>query len=224
MATTRQKVERALYGPSISEVTLGAVLSVALGVIVAAVYLVAKPVEKVRELPKEPASDVVYYLEGSRDSTKGKQWMRKRQMLVEGQSAEIALTEDELNAWAGAGAKPATDTTSAASGIIRAESVNFRVRDGWLQIGVPSTFDVFGFVVPVVLQARGDFEKQGDQFVFVPREFMIGSLPAHRLPGLEGLLGNKLLASQNLPEDIATAWKKLADARVDGNTLRLTLP
>lgn len=224
MATTKQKVERALYGPSISEVTLGAALSVLLGAVVAAIYLVAKPVEKVRELPKEPAGDVVYYVEGSRDSTKGKQWMRKRQMLVEGQSAEIALTEDELNAWAGGGAKPETEGATAAGGFVRPESVNFRVRDGLLQIGVPSKFDVFGFVLPVVLQARGVFEKQGDRFVFVAREFMVGSLPAHRLPGLEGLLGNRLLAIQNLPEDVATAWTKLADVRVEGDTLHLTLP
>ena len=48
------KFDRAHYGPSWVEVILGALLSLALGVVLAVAYFVARPVTLVKELPKEP--------------------------------------------------------------------------------------------------------------------------------------------------------------------------
>src|SRR5882724_793894 len=90
-----KKMDRALYGPSFVEVILGALLSFALGVVLATVFLIIKPVEAVKELPKEPVKGAIYYLAGSKDGSKGKAIVRKRKALVAGQS--VALTEDELN-------------------------------------------------------------------------------------------------------------------------------
>ena len=59
-----KKVEKALYGPSTVEVALGAVLGLLAGVVLACVYLVFKPVEAVKEMPKETARGVVYHLAG----------------------------------------------------------------------------------------------------------------------------------------------------------------
>ena len=57
-----KKLEKALYGPSMTEVALGAVLGLLLGLLAASVYLVFKPVAAVKELPKEPLRSVVYYI------------------------------------------------------------------------------------------------------------------------------------------------------------------
>lgn len=217
------KIEREKYGPSLVEVTLGAALSLGLGVALAAVYLLMKPVQTVRELPKEedrPAGQV-YYVEGSKDGTKGRTWMRKRQLLLEGQTAEIPLVEDELNAWVAEGAKPAAEGPPA---LIAPASVNFRIRGGDFQVGVPSTVNLVGYSQPVIFQIRGGFERDGDRFVFEPREFYAGSLAVGRLPFLQGFILNRLVAAKPPPEDVVGAWSRLSNVVVEGDTLRLSLP
>lgn len=86
-----KKIDRALYGPSWVEVILGAVLSLVLGGLLATVYLVIKPVQTVKEMPKEKdiVRGAIYYIEGSNDATKGKQWTRKRQQLAAGESVVL---------------------------------------------------------------------------------------------------------------------------------------
>ncbi len=97
----QSRIDRERYGPSLVEVTLGAVLSLLLGAVLAAGYLIFVPVKTVREVPKEGEvkPGEVVFVEGSKSTARSAQWMRKRQLLVEGQSAEIAVVEDELNAW-----------------------------------------------------------------------------------------------------------------------------
>jgi hypothetical protein len=242
-----KKVERALYGPSWTEVILGAVLSLALGIVLAAALLIARPVQKVRELPKEPARDVVYYIEGTRDSTRGRQWQAKRQQLLAGES--VVLTEDELNTALGAktsapaptpavppakGKAPAPKTPPAApvpeaaaatngGGLIAPGAPNFRIHDNVLQVGVPCTVNVAGFQLPVVVMATGGFAKTEDGVVFAPDSFYIGSLQVNRLPALEGFVTKKIIAAQAIPEDLVAAWKKVSDAGIEGKTLKLTM-
>lgn len=245
-----KKVERALYGPSWTEVILGAVLSFVLGGVLAAAVLIARPVKTVRELPKESdrEREVIYYIEGSRDSTKGRQWQAKRQQLVAGES--VALTEEELNAALGgktaapapAPAAPApkgkgpapkapapapaaepAPAVAAGGGLIVPSAPNFRIHDNLLQVGVPCTLNVYGFQLPIVVVATGGFAKTGDGVVFSPDSFYIGSLQVNRLPALEGFVTRKILAAQTIPEDLATAWKKVSDAGVEGKTLKLSM-
>jgi hypothetical protein len=78
-----------------AEVVLGAILSRILGGEVAAVYLITKPVETAREMPKEPEPGMVYHFEGNRDSNQGRFWKTKQQQLVAGRP--FTLFEDELN-------------------------------------------------------------------------------------------------------------------------------
>jgi hypothetical protein len=100
-----KKIEKELYGPSVTEVALGAILGLLLGVVVAGVYLVFKPVATVKVMPKEISRSTVYYIAGSDSSTKGKAWQAKQKLFVAGTA--IQLNEDELNAWAAAGGTPA---------------------------------------------------------------------------------------------------------------------
>jgi hypothetical protein len=76
----------------------------------------------------------------------------------------------------------------------------------------------------VVVQTRGGFAKQGDIFVYEPRDFYIGSLPITRLPMVSKYAREKFLNSQAIPDDIKTAWAKLVHVSVEGNVLKLTMP
>jgi hypothetical protein len=241
-----KKSDRAKYGPSWAEVTLGAALSLGLGIVLGALLLIVRPVVVAKEMPKEADRDrkAVYYIEGSRDPGKARQAAAKRQSFVAGQS--ISVTEDEINSLitpnpaAGApGAKPkapekpkdpkAKDGKDAApagdSGdALAVGSPNFRINSGLMQIGVPVTVNALGLDQKIIVQARGGFTKDGNVFVYDPQELYFGSCPVQRLPFLSGYVRSKFLAGQPIPEDIKTAWTKLSNVAIDGNTLKLTMP
>lgn len=221
----QSRIDRERYGPSLVEVTLGALFSLLLGAALAAGYLIFRPVKTVRELPKEGElkPGEVVFVEGTKSTARAAQWMRKRQLLVEGQSAEISLVEDELNAWIAEGAKPAPGAEAPAPAWLQPTAVNFRVREGVMQIGAPSSLNAFGYTHPVVFQVRGTFEKVDDRFEFVPSESYLGWLALHRIPALESMLTKNLLRTQSAVGDVAAAWDRVANASIDGNTLNLTL-
>jgi hypothetical protein len=265
-----RRLERALYGPTIYEVTFGLLLSLALGAGLAIVFLIFKPAEVVAELPKEDEvkAGTVYYVAGTMDHLKGKQWMRKRQMLLDGTPGEVALTEDDLNLMvmnssdagkqamdkaakaeaeaaaakaAAAAAKPAkpgkpgskpvaaapalapTPDEQAPTDLITPSVLNFRIRDGVVQVGLPTTIATMGYTFPVVAQMKGTFVKQGDSFIFVPETMMIGSLPLHRFPHATEYMMQRAMTSDALAPEIMAAWKKLKNVEVDGKTIKLTI-
>jgi hypothetical protein len=215
------KTARALQGPSLTEIILGIFLSVLIGAALAALWMINKPVDIVRELPKEPVAGKVYYVEGSNISTKGRQWLRKRQLFVEGTS--VTLIEDELNA-AVASLAPTGDKKPEAAGMVQPGSLNFRIADGRLQIGTPVQVNVAGFQSKVQVSVSGDFERDGDKFVFVPRKFYVGSCPIERLPVLPGMMLDRLFASIVLPDDLSGAWGRLAAVTIEGPQLQLKMP
>jgi len=258
-----RRLERALYGPTIYEVTLGLLLSIALGAGLAVLFLIFKPAEVVAEMPKEDERKpgVVYYVAGTADAGKAKLWMRKHQALVDGTPGEIAFTEDDLNVWfmssteagkqatekAAAAAKtaaakaaakpagkpapgaPAAPAVAAApeeqppTDLITPSVINFRIRDGVVQVGLPTTITTLGYTFPVVAQTRGTIEKQGDAFVFVPETVLIGSLPLHRFPNAVEYMKQRVMSSASLPPELVAAWKKAKNVTVDGKTIKLTI-
>ena len=230
------------YAPSWTEITLGAVLSVALGVVLGAVLLVLRPVTVVKELPKEAdrAPGIVYYPEGSRDSAKAKQAAAKRKLFAQGKT--VTATEDEINSFIapppvvakpktpapakpGEKAAPAPAAPAPSGEMLTAGSPNFRIRDDRMQLAVPVTISLFGvFEQQVTVLARGGFEKQGEVFTFTPETLYLGSCPMERLPFARGYVLKKFFSLVPVPEDIATAWPKLAAVSVEGNTLKLAMP
>ena len=222
------KTASALHGPSWAEVLIGAALSLALGVILAAAHLALKPATTVKELPKEPAAGTVYYLEGSKDSNKGKTWLRKRQAFLDAQSVD--LSEEELNTAVatpvekpkGGAGQPSNAAQPANDSWFTVGNVNFRIAAGELQIGVPVRVNLID--ASVVVQTSGSFEKQSDVFNFVPNTLYIGSLPAHRIPLLANWAIKRLLAAQAIPTDLAEAWQKLTGVAIEGKTLKLAMP
>lgn len=240
-----KKLERALYGPSLFEVTLGAALSVLLGAVGAVAYLVFKPVETVKALPKEEEriAGQVYFIEGSKETGKAKQWRTKRKQLAEGVPGEISFIEDELNAWFApdvvAAPKPAKPAPGKPGAPVVEEPVvipdelvtfshpSFRIADNAMEVSGSVVFNPLAMVtlnVPVIVQASGGFEKQGDQFVYVPKTLMVGSLALHRVPGATDYLIKKAMETQALPEAGLAAWKKVENVTVDGRVLKVVVP
>jgi hypothetical protein len=234
------KIDRALYGPSMFEVTLGAVLSILLGLALGTIFLVLKPVVVAAEMPKEEEriQGAVYYLEGKADASRGKQWHRKRQLLMEGTPGEIAFSEEELNAWFSSGApkkpakKPAAPPKPGAppapeeeipSELLTLETPNVRIRDGVFQVGVPGQLNLITFSLPVVVQTRGKFAKTGDMWSYQPDEVFVGSMPLHRIPGVTKALSDRLMRTSLIPEDGLAAWKKVANVTLDGKQLKLVI-
>lgn len=230
------KIDRTLHGPSWTEVILGAVLSLLLGIVLAMAVLIIRPVVVVKELPKpeERKRDTVYYVEGSMSTSKAAQAVAKRKSFLEGQS--VTVTEDEVNAIlladsamtkAGSAALAdksgkATAAETAGGDTLALGTPNVRIREGVLQVGAPVTLNALGLSEKVIVQARGGFAKQGDAFTYHPSEIYVGSLPVQRLPIISGYVRNRILTARQIPDDIAAAWRKLSDVSVEGNAIRLS--
>ncbi len=244
-----KKIDKALYGPSTIEVALGAVLGLLLGVGVACGFLMLKPVKVVKEPPKETVAGAVYYLPGLENNVKGRGWPQKQQSLIAGGS--VVLTEEELNTWAitmhpGAaadpakpaapakpGAKPAPTPAKpapaaapapASTGFLTGGTVNFRIKDGKLQIGTKCTVSIVGFSQEMLVVATGGFKKSGASFVFAPETIYVGSCPVHRIPGVAAPLLRKLTALQPVSDELRAAWDRLTSVSLEGSTLRLAAP
>jgi hypothetical protein len=241
-----KKIDRATHGPGPIEIVLGVLLSVVLGIVLGAVLLVLRPVVVEKEMPKEPVKGAVYYIEGSRDSSKAKQALAKRKAFVEGQS--VSVTEAEINSLLASSTPPAAPSaatkggdkaktpekgkakeappgTAPASGeTLAIGQANVRINGGELQVGVPVTLSALGLDQKVIVQARGGFVKKENGFVYEPSSLYFGSCPVQRLPFLADYVRNKALATQSIPEDIKTSWTKLANVSIEGNALKLTMP
>lgn len=232
-------------GPSWFGVVFAALLSVALGVVLGAVLLVIKPVTVVKAPVKDEERErgMVYYVQGSRDTAKANSANAKRQAFLAGKS--VSVTEDELNVLAGpapaavpaktpnaadksakpadkAGAAPAAEGAAAQTFALGAP--NFRIADENLHVAVPVTVNLLGLAQPVIVQTRGGFAKESDMFVYVPQSMTIGSLPLDRLPMAANYVRDRFLNAQAIPDEIKTAWAKLANVSIENKTLKLTMP
>lgn len=230
-----KKVEKALYGPSTFEVALGALLGLLAGVVLACVYLVAKPVQAVREVPKEPAKGVVYYRAGNSDGVKGRAWQAKLATFTQG--GTVTANEEELNAWAAslstapapaAAPKPGAKATEPAPApahsneFLSTSGLNFRIEGDRLHVAQKVLLNYYGISKEVVVQASGGFARRGDGYVFAPAEVYFGSCPLHALPGAVGALTKVLLAKQKASGEFRGAWAKVADITVEGGLVKVT--
>lgn len=222
------KIEKALYGPSITEVILGAILGSLAGLLTACVYLVFKPVAQVREMPKEPVRGVVYYLPGSESNARSRNWQAKQKQFLAGTNVEVV--EDELNAWGatlaaqsgakgGGAGKP--EGGAQPEGIFIPGKPNFRVVDGKIQVGLKCTLNWYGLMKDVTVQAVGDFERSGERVVFVLDKIYLGSCPLHLLPLAPGWLASHLTNRERIPDEMRAAWAKLNAVTIEGEKVKL---
>ncbi|MEO6993389.1 MAG: hypothetical protein ABI273_07155 [Lacunisphaera sp.] len=226
------KIEKALYGPSLTEVVLGAILGLLAGVLVACVYLVFKPVLTVRELPKDQPRGMVYYIPGANGNSRGSGWFAKQKLFLAGKS--VQLVADELNGWvegtvkldAPPAAAPTTNAKTpapagASNAIFTPSKPNFKIANDKLQIGMMCTLNWYGMMTNVVLQSTGTFTKDGDHYVYKPDTLYLGSCPLHLLPGVAGFLMSHIISTGKVPDEFRDAWYKLNDVEVRGGELKL---
>jgi len=247
-----KKIDKALYGPSVIEVALGAVLGLICGVLVACLYLALKPVVQVKELPKEPSRSVVYYIPGAESSAKSKGWQAKQKLIIDGTG--ISLVEDELNAWASAGAAPAAKPAAAPAkpgakpkpgekpkpaekpkaeaeeapkappeGFLLPGTPNFKIIGDKLQVGMKCTLNWYGMTYDTTVVATGGFKRSGDVFEFSADRVYLGSCPLHLIPGVSGLLVSAIASKQKLPDELRIALTKVSAITIEGGTLKLAV-
>lgn len=237
-----KKLEKALYGPSMTEVALGAVLGLLLGLLAASVYLVFKPVAAVKELPKEPLRSVVYYITGNESNAKSKGWQAKQKQFLSGKAFSLSLVEEELNMWgntiggpapaapapkpgAKPGAAPAADAPKpAVDGILNPGKPNFRIVEGKLQIGGKCLLNWYGLTYEVTYLTTGTFAKSGDSVSFVADKVYLGSCPVNLLPAASGPLVTHMISKMKVSDEIRAAWGKLQSATIEGGAVKLVAP
>src|SRR5690606_40389751 len=110
------------------------------------------------------------------------------------------------------------------AGLFAPERINFRIRDDVFQAGMLGKFNIAGWTPNMVFQTRGKFEPGESGFKYTPDELYLGSLPVHKVPMLAPFFVKRVLAAQELPEDVTDTWEKLKLVAVEGNVLRLVLP
>ena len=92
-----------------------------------------------------------------------------------------------------------------------------------LQVGLPVKLSALEMTTDLVIQARGAFAKVGDTVVFQADELYLGSCPLSRLPPVKDYVINYVVNHAKIPDEVVNAWKGLADAKVEGDNVRLTL-
>jgi hypothetical protein len=237
-----KKIEKALYGPSTTEVALGAILGFLLGVVVACVYLVWKPVQRVVQMPKEPVPNVVYFLPGTENSTKGRAWQAKLKTLTNGGAA--SFNEEELNAFAstiepppvgtapkapdpakpakpGDAAKPA-EPAKPQGDVFTCSDLNFHIlKDDKLQISLKCAVNYYGIGTDVYVLATGTFGRVGESYVFQPDTYYFGSCPLHKLPVGSVFITSRILGAFKLPDSMR-AWDKISSIKIEGGLMKVT--
>ncbi len=228
-----RKIERALYGPSTTEVALGALLGLLLGVFLACVYLVTKQPQKVSEVPKDPLTGTVYYRLGSEDATKSVAWQTKQAEFLAG--GTVDLVEEELNAWAAAqfapvapAAKPAASADTpppppAEPDFLAFSRPNFHVTGDHLQIAVQLTLNYSGLSYSTLALVTGSFVRKDDQVVFAADKIHVGSCPMHVLPGVRKKTADWVLASLKLTDDHRVAWTKVERVSIGGGIIKIAV-
>jgi hypothetical protein len=229
-----KKIEKALYGPSMTEVALGAVLGLLVGVLAAAVYLVFKPVSVVKEMPKDDkvVKGMVYLIQGSESNAKSRNLPAKQKQVMGSPTFTVELAEDELNAWAATLASPAAAPAAAkpgapagaapaGDGIFNPGKPNFRIVGDKLQISAKCVLNWYGLTHEVTVITTGTFRTSGESVVYSPSTLYLGSCPVHLLPALAGPLMNHLVAKEKVPDDVHSAWLKVDSATIENGVLKL---
>lgn len=196
-----------------------------LGVFIAGVYLLNKPVNEVKRMPAE--DDIqpgIYYVEGRRSGVDGAGWVAKRNEVISEVPFEFSLNEQELNQWSSSSFGERRKELSVELGTAKIEPgiPLFRIADSSLQFGVPIEISGIGENRRIILQAAGTFvadEDRGPQFQ--PDKVYLGSCRIPNFQGISSLVVGGLVGVMGVPEDVSVAWPSVTAAQVDGDAVKL---
>lgn len=186
--------------PGFFSIVFGALFSMFLGAVLAALHLALTPVEVLAAEPKEPEQGKVYFV----STAKGGDWERKVAQLQNSSAGLVVRFNDaELSGWAGkifeqfmlerdknedgreARAKEAGRMASA------------RIAGEQVQAGIVLERKGALLAETFVLQARGGFSRGPFGWRFDPNEVYAGSLPLHKLPAFGLVLRTSLQSWKN---------------------------
>jgi hypothetical protein len=203
---------------------LGVILSLILGISLAVVHLVLQPLEVVKVLPKEQIEGVRYYVEGP--TSAGRAWKRKLDVLIDGESGWFSMTEADLNAWSADSFKTEKydENARAASFMLISSPPNFRIVGGELQMGLVNEINYYGESIPLVLQVRGRFVREGQEWRYEPSEAYFGGFSLLKIPLLYELLRARLSTDFVLPVEIKTLLTRASEFTLTENSLRARMP
>lgn len=213
--------------PGLTAVFIGAVLSIVVGGLLAAVYLISLPVEVLKTAPKEaPGKDARIFIAGQSGASAGRAWQAKRDALAAGTTGRQAFSEAELNAWSVAtfeAAKLQKDVAADKMVLVTGGIPDFRIDGNALQLGMVNTVHLPGSEVPLVLQARGGFVRTNAGWTFAPTEARLGALPIHKIPGLLSLVAERFVMKP-FPAEVEKALQSAHEFAVREGSLVIGLP
>jgi len=204
---------------------IGILLWGTLGVFIAGVYLISKPVNEVKRMPaEEDIQPGVYYVEGRRSGVDGAGWVAKRNEIISEGPLEFTLNEQELNQWSSSSFGERRKELSVELGTAKIEPgiPLFRIADSSLEIGFAIEISGFGENRRIILQAGGTFvadEDRGPQFR--PDIVYLGSCRIPNFQGISSRVVSGLAGAIGIPEDVNAAWPSITTAQVDGDAVRL---
>ncbi len=210
--------------PGLVAILVSAVFSLLFGVVLAALSLVFKPVEVVKNPPKEPEAGRIYYVAGEAGRVGAKTWESKGAALSAAESGTYLLSEADLNGWATARFEqaPAPEGTPLA---LVAGVPNFRVDGDTLQAGAQNKLLVSGMEIPLIVQFSGGFEQSGaGGWTFVPQTGYLGSLPLHKAPGVMEAVMRALGGAGEGTEEVAKILARAKTVTVVSSNVVVAMP
>lgn len=224
MAFSRKKEKR---GRVVTLKIIGALCGIAVGVVIAAVWLVFKPVAIADAPPKdeggEHAPHSVTYVRGRESPVSPSRWRARQRAFLRSDPRGVELREQDLNRWFAtefAGTDRATKWDAISSEFSPGLPL-FRFDGDVVEVGTVNKLNLMDSIeTSLVVQAKGSFERHGKRFLYVPKELLIGSCPVPT-GFLRGLLFNAFAGGFALPDPTAEAWATINDITVEQSRMKL---
>lgn len=220
MAIRRTDVPEGAHWLSI---TVGALLSIVLGVLLAGLTRALTPPQRVDELPETPEAGVVYYIEPSSPGILPEGWRQRWDTLLAGEPGTYEFTSDEV-ALISELAFDLPEEDPAGPLVIIPGTLHATLAEAGPLVSTEGTLRVFGIDVPLVVQAEVGFAAEGDAIAVVPRRLLFNSLDAPDLFGLRTRLFNVLRQAYVLSEASQAALAKVNSVVTTPESISVEVP
>jgi hypothetical protein len=226
-----EKARKSNIGVAVSRLA-DLVVGIVLGVLIAAAWLITKPVIEVE--PGMPAAGPkagaaadrhrVQFVHGRMAPVRNADWVAKEKAFAARTPGSMQLLEQEVNRWFAQTCGDADRSVKWPSfGIeINPEVPTVRFDGSLTQIAMPVTLAVMGAQRKIVLQAWGQFVSRGGAQAFVPERLCVGSCPVPADFG-GAWLYDRIARSLAVSDDVAKSWAAVGSIRVEDGRMRMTI-
>lgn len=196
------------------------------GAALAAVWLVAKPVLFVDQpLPPEEAKEhgdfLVQYVPGRSGGPATPQANARVKRFIDHVPGEIAFSEEDANRWLASTFGDRKAKVPMVADEIALPVPSLRFDTGLAQLGLVFDLSSLSKGAKLVFQVQGGFVREGDSFVFEPRQVHLGSLP---VPGAAArAVFSRATAMFPTPDAVRAAWAAVQDVQVEPGRIRLAI-